>query len=120
MWMGSGNWWRGSTKDRITLAEFAKLDLRVGTVRSVSEVKGADRLYRLTIDVGDDILTTVAGIKAEYSSQQLVGQQVCVVANLEPVAIKGITSECMLLAAKGEPLSLLVSDREVPPGTVIG
>jgi len=110
----------GSTKDRIALAEFAELDLRVGTVRSASEVEGADRLYRLTIDVGDDILTSVAGVKAEYSSQQLVGQQVCVVANLEPATIKGITSECMLLAAKGEPLSLLVPDREVPPGTVIG
>jgi len=106
-------------RERITLEEFAKLDLRVGTIRSASEVAGADRLYRLAIDVGDETLTTVAGIKKTYSADELIGRQVSVVVNLEPTTIKGITSECMLLAAKGEPLSLLVPDRETPPGTPI-
>jgi methionyl-tRNA synthetase len=106
-------------KERITVEEFSRLDLRVGTIRSAAEVAGADRLYRLTIDMGDEILTTVAGIKKVYSVDELIGRQVSVVANLEPTAIKGITSECMLLAAKGEPISLLVPDREVPPGTTI-
>ena len=106
-------------KERITVEEFSRLDLRVGTIRSAAEVAGADRLYRLTIDMGDEVLTTVAGIKKVYSVDELIGRQVSVVANLEPTAIKGITSECMLLAAKGEPISLLVPDREVPPGTTI-
>jgi len=110
----------GSTKERISLTEFARLDLRVGTIRSVADVQGADRLYRLTVDVGDDILTIVAGIKPAYPCDQLVGRQVCVVANLEPATIKGIKSEGMLLAAMGDPLSLLVPDREVLPGTAIG
>jgi len=70
--------------------------------------------------MGDEILTTVAGIKKVYSVEELIGRQVSVVANLEPTTIKGITSECMLLAATGEPISLLVPDREVAPGTPIG
>lgn len=106
-------------RKRILVADFAKLDLRVGTIRSASEIPGADRLYQLTIDVGDRMLTTVAGIKRAYSVEVLIGRQVGVLVNLDPTMIKGVTSECMILAAKGEPLALLVPDRKVPSGTPI-
>lgn len=107
-------------RETITIEEFSKLDLRIGTIRSTSAIPNADRLYRLTIEVGEEVLTTVAGIKRAYLPEELVGGQVVVLANLEPAKIKGITSECMLLAAKGEKITLLIPDREVPPGTPIG
>jgi len=108
------------TRQTVSLAEFNRLDLRVGTIRAVSNISDSDRLYQLTIDVGDRELTTVAGIKATYSADTLIGRQVVVVVNLEPAQIKGVTSECMLLAAKGEPLALLNPDRAVPPGASVG
>ena len=107
-------------RQTVSLEEFSRSDLRVGTIRAVSEISNSDRLYQLTIDVGDRMLKSVAGIKSAYAADALIGRQVMVVANLEPVQIKGITSECMLLATKGEPLALLSPDRAVPPGESVG
>jgi methionyl-tRNA synthetase len=108
------------TRRRVNFEEFDRLDLRVGTIRTVAGVPDSDRLYQLTIDVGDRVLTTVAGIKPTYSEDGLVDRQVIVVVNIEPTQIKGIVSECMLLATKGEPVSLLKPDRTVPPGESVG
>jgi methionyl-tRNA synthetase len=110
----------GIKRKTVTVEEFNKLDLRIGTIRSTSTIPGADRLYRLTIDLGDEVITTVAGIGRTYLPEELFGRQVIVLANLEPAKIKGITSECMLLAAKGEKTTLLIPEQEVPPGTPIG
>ena len=108
------------TRQTVSLEEFSRLDLRVGTIRAVSDVSDSDRLYQLTIDVGDRVLKSVAGIKSAYAADALIGRQVVVVANLEPAQIKGVTSECMLLATKGEPLALLSPDRAIPPGESVG
>lgn len=107
-------------REKVSLEAFAKLTLQVGKICSVSLIQGSDWLYQLKIDVGDRILTSVAGIKSAYSEQELIGRQVVVVTNLEPAEIKGVTSEVMLLAAKGERIALLMPDREIPPGTPIG
>lgn len=107
-------------REKLGIAEFSKLDLRVGTIRSAAPIPGADKLYRVTIDLGDEIATTAAGIRDAYRAEDLVGRQVAVLANLEPSRIKGVVSECMLLAARGDELALLVPDREVGPGTPIG
>ncbi len=107
-------------QQKLGIAEFSKLDLRVGTIRAAAPIPGADRLYRVTIDLGEQVVTTAAGIREAYPAEALVGRQVAVLANLEPSRIKGVISECMLLAARGEPPALLVPDREVPPGTRIG
>jgi methionyl-tRNA synthetase len=109
-----------SQRETISFAEFSKLDLRVGVIRSVEPIVGADQLYRLTIDVGGKIRTSIAGVKAAYTADELIGRQVVVLVNLEPATIRGVKSECMILAAKGDPLALLCPDREVLPGTVIG
>jgi len=103
----------------IRFAEFEKLDLRIGVIRAVDEIADADRLYRLTVDLGGSSKTCVAGIKREYPSDELIGRSVVVVANLEPVWIKGVQSECMLLAASGDRLALLGPDRPVVPGTPV-
>jgi len=104
----------------VTFSEVEKLDLRVGTIRAAEPIPNADRLYRLTIDIGGKTLTSVAGIRTAYNPDQLTNQRVVVLVNLEPTTIRGVKSECMILAAKGKTLTLLVPDREVPPGTPVG
>jgi len=109
----------GPEVERVSFDVFEKLDLRVGVIRSVEAIPDADRLYRLSIDVGTRSLTTVSGLRRMYGEEDLVGREVVVLTNLEPVTLKGVTSECMLLAAKDERISLVTPDREVPPGTPV-
>ncbi|HDL85139.1 MAG TPA: methionine--tRNA ligase, partial [Candidatus Acetothermia bacterium] len=108
-------------QERVSFDDFSRLDMQVGKIVSVEEIAGADRLYRLQIDVGKRTLTSVAGIRARYSTEDLIGRQVVIVVNLEPTVIRGVKSEAMLLAAgKGKGISLLAPDRDVPPGSAIG
>ena len=100
---------------QITMEDLSKVSLRTATIAD------ADRLLRLTVDVGDELRTCVAGIREHYKPEEVVGKQVTVVVNLKPAKIRGIRSQCMLLAARdGDSLSLIGPDREVPPGTAIG
>jgi methionyl-tRNA synthetase len=108
-----------SERETVPFSEFEKLDLRVGVIRSASEVAGADCLFRLAIDLGDETRDCIAGIKGSYDGKELVGRAVVVVANLEPRTVRGVRSECMLLAARGEALSLIVPDRPIGPGTSV-
>ena len=107
------------TQETIAFAEFAKLDLRVGVIGSAEDVPGAERLLQLTVDLGSETKACVAGIKGSYAAEELVGRAVVVVTNLEPRTIRGLQSECMLLAAKGEGLSLIIPDRPAEPGTSV-
>lgn len=91
----------GKGERRVPFEEFERLDLRIGEIRAAVPIPGTDRLYRLTIDVGGDLRTSVAGLRREYPHDALIGRRVAVVANLAPTTIKGVKSECMLLAAKG-------------------
>ncbi len=106
-------------RETLAFSDFGRLDLRVGRIRSATDVAGADRLLRLTVELGGETRDCVAGIKGSYASEDLVGRSVVVVANLEPRTIRGLHSECMLLAAQGEILSLIVPDRPVEPGTPV-
>ncbi len=83
----------------ISIEEFAKLDLRVARVAAAEAVAGADKLVRLTLDVGDHERQVFSGIKAAYDPAKLVGRQVVVVANLAPRKMRFGTSEGMVLAA---------------------
>jgi len=106
-------------QDYASFEDFQKLDLRVGVIREASEVEGADRLVQLTVDLGSESRNCVAGIKTDYTVDELVGQSVVVVANLAPREIRGLRSECMLLAAKGKKLALIEPDRPMEPGTPV-
>jgi len=106
-------------EDYATFEDFQKLDLRVGVIREASEVEGADRLVQLQIDLGSESRNCIAGIKADYAVDELVGHSVVVVANLAPREIRGLRSECMLLAAKGKKLALIGPDRPMEPGTPV-
>jgi methionyl-tRNA synthetase len=103
----------------VSFSDFEKVDLRVGVIVSASEVVGADRLLQLSVDFGDRTRSCVAGIKGSYAPDDLVGKRVVAVVNLEPRTIRGLQSECMLLAAQGEELSLVVVDKPMEPGTAV-
>ncbi len=105
----------------ISIDEFARLDLRLGTIVSAEAVKGADRLLKLSIDLGEDKpRQVVAGIAQHYQPEQLKGRQVVVVANLKPVTLKGVESRGMVLACLGDDkVRLLAPDQELPPGSKV-
>jgi methionyl-tRNA synthetase len=84
----------------ITIDDFAKVDLRVGLVKSAEPVKGADKLLHLKVDIGEaEPRTIVAGIAKAYAPEQLVGRKVVIVANLAPRKLRGIESRGMIVAA---------------------
>ena len=102
----------------VTIEEFQKLDLRIGEINDASAVPGADKLIQLTINLGDEQRTAVAGIALSYRPQELVGKKVVVIANLEPATIRGVKSEAMILAAGDERnVVLLIPERDIPNGT---
>ena len=88
---------------KITIDDFAKVDLRVGQVVSAERVKGADKLLHLKVDIGEaEPRTLVAGIAEAYAPEQLLGRKVVIVANLQPRKLRGIESNGMIVAASIE------------------
>jgi methionyl-tRNA synthetase len=107
--------------DNISFEDFTKMDLRVAEIKACDDIPGADKLFKLTIDVGEE-RTIVAGIKQFYTKEELVGKRIAVVTNLEPRKLRGIISHGMLLAASGDDASsvvLLTLDRDIAPGSKI-
>jgi methionyl-tRNA synthetase len=86
----------------ISIEDFAKLDLRVAKIVAADAVEGADKLLRLTVDLGGETRTLFAGIKSAYAPGDLVGRHAVVVANLAPRKMRFGTSEGMILAASGD------------------
>jgi len=85
--------------DDVKFEDWMKLDLRVAEILEVEEIPGADRLYKLKIDLGTETRILVAGLKQHYTKDELEGKKVIVFANLESKEIKGIESKGMILAA---------------------
>ncbi len=107
-------------KSTITYDDFAKLDLRVAEVLAARAHPNADKLLLLQIKVGDVEKQIVAGIRAHYEPEQLVGRQIVVLNNLEPAMLRGEESEGMLLAASdSQGAVLLVPDRATQAGANI-
>lgn len=106
------------TVDQITIEEFKRLDIRIGEVIGAERVAGTDRLVRLTVDIGDEVRTLVAGIAPTYQPADLVGRKIVVLANLQPRRLRGIESRGMLLAATwGDEVAILGVDRDPPRGS---
>ncbi|MGB9703537.1 MAG: methionine--tRNA ligase subunit beta [Candidatus Micrarchaeia archaeon] len=104
----------------LSYEEFSKLDLRIAKIEEVEEIEGSEKLYKLTISLGEEKRTIVAGIRKEYKKEELLGKEIVIVANLEPKTIKGIVSRGMLLAAVDNgKISLLIPEKEVTPGTKV-
>ena len=107
--------------DKVSFAEFKKLNLRIGKILTVEDIEGLDKIYKLTVDVGEEKPRTIlAGIKEFLKPQDLEGKNIVVVANLEPKEVRGVLSEGMLLAAEvdGKPI-LITLESEVEPGTPV-
>ena len=107
----------------ITLDEFQRLDLRIGEITAAMPIPGSAKLLALSVEVGEEQRTLVAGVAGSYRPEDLVGLQVVVVANLEPARIRGVESEGMLLGVGCEDvnsISLLTPDRRVAKGARVG
>jgi methionyl-tRNA synthetase len=103
---------------KIAIEDFAKVELRVGQVKSAEKVAGADKLLKLMVDIGDEIRQIVAGIAVSYQPEELVGRKVVIVANLAPRKLRGVESNGMIVAAstaEGKPV-LCTFTEEVPVG----
>jgi methionyl-tRNA synthetase len=106
--------------ERITIAEFQRLDLRVAEVLAAEAVPKSKKLLKLTVRLADETRTLVAGIAEHYRPEALVGRKVVVVANLEPATLMGVTSNGMVLAGSaGGALALLTLDQDLPPGAKV-
>jgi methionyl-tRNA synthetase len=108
-------------KTEIVYDDFAKLDLRVGTVKACEKVEKADKLLKLTIDLGSETRTIVSGIALHYKAEEMVGKQVVVVVNLAPRKMKGIESQGMILTAEDSDgkLRLLKPEEAVSAGSSV-
>ena len=92
-----------ATLDRkISIDDFAKVELRVAQVKVAERVKGADKLLRLEVDLGTETRQILAGIAEAYAPETLIGRKIVIVANLAPRKLRGLESNGMLLAASLE------------------
>lgn len=104
----------------ISYDDFAKLDIRVGTVVAAERVPDTDKLIKCTIDFGDEVgtRTIVSGIALWKTPEELVGKQLPYIVNLAPRMLRGIESQGMLLALSDDAgLALLAPERPVQKGT---
>ncbi len=104
---------------KISIDDFAKVELRVGQVKVAEKVKGADKLLRLEVDIGTEVRQVVAGIAEAYAPETLIGRKVVLVANLAPRKLRGLESNGMIVAASlegGQPV-LCGFLEDVPVGT---
>ena len=108
-------------QETVSFDEFSEMDMRVGEIQLVEDHSNADRLYKVKVDVGEEVLQTCAGLKNHYEKDELEGKRVIVLSNLEPTELRGETSECMMLAAEDEEenVSLLTTDMDMKPGSEV-
>ncbi len=103
----------------ISIEDFAKVEMRVGEIKSAERVPNADKLLKVMVDIGNEVRQVVAGIAEVYEPEKLVGRKVIVVTNLQPRKLRGVESNGMIVAAavgpEGKPV-LATFTEEVPPG----
>jgi methionyl-tRNA synthetase len=107
--------------DLIGIDDFARIKLRVARILEAEPLEGSDKLMKLQIVLGSERRQIVAGIRKNYTAEDLIGRQVVVVANLKPAKLRGAESQGMVLAAvddAGEAI-LLQPDRETPEGAIV-
>jgi len=97
--------------DLISIDEFGKVRLVVGQVKEAERIEGSDKLFKLQVDLGDEVRQLVAGLAKRYTAEEMVGKKVIVVANLQPAKLFGVQSNGMLLAT--ESMELLTTDGNV-------
>ncbi|HJR04491.1 MAG TPA: methionine--tRNA ligase [Methylomirabilota bacterium] len=117
---GPGEGPSGETAGKIPITDFQKVELRVAEVLAAERVPKSKKLLKLSIRVGEETRTLVAGVAEHYEPGDLVGRKVVIVANLQPATLMGVESNGMVLAAEhGGTLSLLTLDRDLPSGAKV-
>lgn len=107
----------------INFDDFEKMNLRVAEIQKIEDIEGADKLYKLEINLGDEVRTICAGIKEFYSHDELKNKKIIVLINLKPRKLRGIESKGMLLAASNKEhtkVSLISPDQDIEVGSVVG
>ncbi|HVT11915.1 MAG TPA: methionine--tRNA ligase [Fimbriimonadaceae bacterium] len=111
----------GSGASEITIEDFMKVQLKLGRILEAEPLEGSDKLLKLQVMIGDEKRQIVAGIRKNYTPEDIVGMQVVVVANLKPAKLRGTESQGMLLAAvdaEGGAI-LLTPEKEAPEGAQV-
>ena len=106
----------------VSFGDWSKLDLKVGEILEIDDVPGADKLYKLKIDLGTETRTLVAGLKQYYTKEELEGKRCIVFCNLEPKKLKGIESKGMIFAAVNDDHSevkLIQPDGDIEIGSKV-
>lgn len=108
-------------KSEIVFDDFAKIDLRVGTIVTAEKVEKADKLLKLSVDLGFETRTIVSGIALHFKPEDIIGKQVVVVANLAPRKMRGIESNGMILMAENKDgkLHFVNPDSIINPGAPV-
>ena len=105
---------------RISIDDFAKIDLRIALVLNAETIPKSKKLLKLRVSLGTEERTVLAGIAEHYAPADLVGKEVVVVANLQPAKLMGIESQGMVLAGEGgQGFGVIVPDRDLPPGSKV-
>ena len=110
------------SEDSVSIADLKRFKLRIAQVREARPHPNADRLLLLSVDTGSGAKQIVAGIRADYTPEELIGRKIVVIDNLEPATIRGETSAGMLLAASDDQsgaVRLLTVDGDVPVGSTV-
>ena len=113
---------KSASKEEITIDDFAKVELKVGTVIACEKHPKADKLLVEQVDLGDETRQIVSGIAKFYSPEAMIGQKVVVVTNLKPVKLRGVESQGMILCAAQEDdadLSLVTIAKDLPNGPIV-
>ena len=108
--------------DNVAFKDFEKLELRIGEILKAEEHPNASKLFVLKVRFGDEERTIVAGLRGFYSVSELEGKKALFVTNLEPVVLRGVKSEGMILAASNEDKSevvILCPDGEIDAGAFV-
>ena len=104
----------------VTIEEFKKLEIKIAVIKEVADHPNADRLYIITLDLGDKTKQVVAGIKSSYAKEELIGKQVVIVDNLTPAVLRGVESQGMILATSdAEGITLISPERKMQLGSVV-
>jgi methionyl-tRNA synthetase len=109
-----------ATAEKIGIEDFAKVEMRVGQIKTAERIVGADKLLKLTVDIGTEIRQICAGIAQFYEPEKLIGRKVAVVVNLAPRKLRGVESNGMIIAAsvgpEGRPVLAGFPDEDVEIG----
>lgn len=106
---------------RMTIDDFSKVELKIGTIKEAERVEGSEKLLKLRVDLGEpEPRQILSGIGKQYQPEDMLGRQAVFITNLDPRMMMGLESQGMLLAASDEEgIALLRPDKEVAPGSSV-